>query len=124
MDEFSTYVDTLLEKSGKPIICGDFNIHVENPNDSTAQSFISLYQSKGFLQHVNCPTHHSGGTLDLILTCANVASQTEINNLKLLETLELCLIIIFFVLMCHVCFHAIKRNNLKQKISRNGRKLT
>ncbi|KAL5252011.1 hypothetical protein ACHWQZ_G014978 [Mnemiopsis leidyi] len=46
MMEFDEYLDTLVGKSGSPIICGDFNFHVENNTNSTAQNFISLCESK------------------------------------------------------------------------------
>ena len=62
IEEFSEYIDNLNSKAGKPIICGDFNFHVEHQNNSAAQEFVSLYENKGFNQHVNFPTHNSGGT--------------------------------------------------------------
>ena len=61
-------MDVVLQKSGKPIIFGDFNFHIEDALDSVAKKFISLIKSKGFKQHVDKPTHISGGRLDPILT--------------------------------------------------------
>ncbi len=61
-------MDTLLTKSGTPIIAGDFNFHIEDSKDYWAKQFVDLYDSKGFIQHVSSPTHISGGTLDLVLT--------------------------------------------------------
>ena len=50
------------------LIVGDFNIHVNIPNDSKATQFLDLLSSLGLDQHVDKPTHISGNTLDLIIT--------------------------------------------------------
>lgn len=71
-EEFSDYLDCLASKSGKPVIGGDFNFHVEKEGDILARQFISLYEEKGFQQHIQEPTHISGGTLDLLLTRCNI----------------------------------------------------
>ena len=47
---------------------GDFNFHVEDVKDSENLAFQGLLQSFGLIQHVGCPTHQSGHTLDLIIT--------------------------------------------------------
>ncbi|KAL5266963.1 hypothetical protein ACHWQZ_G004117 [Mnemiopsis leidyi] len=80
MQEFDEYLDTLVGKSGSPIICGDFNFHVENNTNSTAQNFISLCESKGFIQHIQSTTHISGGTLDLIFTLGNISDALPVLN--------------------------------------------
>ena len=68
LDEFGNYLDDLVIKPGYPILCGDFNFHVEKDNDPQAKRFITLYESKGWTQHSTEPTHKAGGTLDLVLT--------------------------------------------------------
>ena len=78
MQEFDEYLDTLVGKSGSPIICGDFNFHVENNINSAAKNFISLCESKGFIQHIQSPTHISGGTLDLIFTLGNISDAVPV----------------------------------------------
>ena len=82
-EEFEGYLDSLLQKSGTPVLCGDFNIHVEDLNDKVAKNFIDLYESKGFLQHVNSPTHIAGGTLDLVLTLGSKADSIAVHNLEI-----------------------------------------
>ena len=47
---------------------GNFNFHVEDVKDSEILAFKDLLQSFGLIQHVGCPTHQSGYTLDLIIT--------------------------------------------------------
>ena len=81
MDEFDKYLDTLVEKCGSPIICGDFNFHIEDPKDLNAQKFVTLCESKGFTQHVTGPTHVSGGTLDLIFTITSCSDNLSVKNL-------------------------------------------
>ena len=51
------------------VIVGDFNIHVDNPNDSEASDFNSLLSSFGLvLQRIDFPTHRNGHTLDLVIS--------------------------------------------------------
>ena len=71
-DEFEVYLDGVMNKSGAPLLCGDFNFHVEDDSNTYANRFISLCESKGFIQHVHSPTHISGGTLDLVFTLDSV----------------------------------------------------
>ena len=85
-DQFDEYLDDVLQKGGKPIICGDFNFHVEDKLDLVAQKFLSLIKSKGFHQHINKPTHIGGGTLDLLLTRKNVADNITIQNINIEPT--------------------------------------
>ena len=81
MTDFEDYLDNLVTKSGSPIICGDFNFHVEDPYDASAQKFIDLYRSKGFAQHVSAPTHISGSTLDLVLTLESVVDPIALQQI-------------------------------------------
>ena len=81
--EFEKYLDSLVEKCGTPLICGDFNFHIEDTDDKNANKFVSLYESKGFLQHVTGSTHASGGTLDLILTLKSCTDTLNIKNLMI-----------------------------------------
>ena len=68
LDEFESFLASMLDKPGKPLIMGDFNIHVEDQNDSTARKFSHILQSNGWKQHVTSSTHRDGGTLDLIIS--------------------------------------------------------
>ena len=47
---------------------GDFNIHVDVPNDIDAVKFLDLLESLGREQHVTEATHIFGHTLDLVIT--------------------------------------------------------
>ncbi|XP_051248566.1 uncharacterized protein LOC127358986 [Dicentrarchus labrax] len=50
ISEFSEFLSSLVLKSDKVIIVGDFNIHVDVNNDSLSKAFISLIDSIGFCQ--------------------------------------------------------------------------
>ena len=82
MEEFDEYLDGLVSKVGSPIICGDFNFHVEDGRDMIARQFIALCESKGFIQHVDSPTHISGGTLDLMFTLGNIMDTVPVTDIK------------------------------------------
>ena len=68
LTEFSVFLSSLVLKTDRAIVVGDFNIHVDNVNDSLGSAFISLLDSVGFCQCVHEPTHCFNHTLDLVLT--------------------------------------------------------
>ena len=68
ISEFSEFLSSLVLKSDKVIIVGDFNIHVNVTNDSLSSAFTSLIDSICFCQSVNKPTHFFNHTLDLVLS--------------------------------------------------------
>ena len=47
---------------------GDFNIHMDLPDDTDCRNMSDLLVSMGLKQHVLQPTHELGHTLDLIIT--------------------------------------------------------
>ena len=49
------------------IILGDFNLHVNDPNDDNAMNFIETTQALALEQHIRFPTHTSSNTLDLVV---------------------------------------------------------
>ena len=78
IDEFTEFLSILHTQFDKFIICGDFNIHVDNPSDDTANDFISLLESMDLVQHVSGPTHNKGHTLDLVITKGLVTTITSV----------------------------------------------
>ena len=68
LSEFSEFLSTLVLKTDKVIIVGDFNIHVDDDKNSLTVAFNSILDSVGFRQSVNKPTHCYNHTLDLVLT--------------------------------------------------------
>lgn len=69
LKEFEDYLRDLTMKQGTPIIAGDFNFHVERPDDHYPKKFLQLLADYSLSQHVPAiPTHDQGGTLDLFIT--------------------------------------------------------
>ena len=68
-EEFSRLlVQIAAEPSGCLLIMGDFNFHMDDPDNANAKRFADLLEPYDLKQHVNCGTHTSGHTLDLVIT--------------------------------------------------------
>ena len=67
-DEFEQYLDKYLDLPGHNMICGDFNLHVENTHDRQSLLFLDLIQMNNLTQLIDVPTHSHGGTLDLVIS--------------------------------------------------------
>ena len=65
-------VGDLLERlstfSAPLMIAEDFNIHVDDESDVHAGKLMDLLSCHSLRQHVTCPTHVQGHTLDLLIT--------------------------------------------------------
>lgn len=70
-DEFSKLLESLSRSSVPFIIAGDFNIHVDNTQNSSASKFLNILASFNLNQHVTESTHVAGHTLDLIISHAD-----------------------------------------------------
>src|SRR4029434_3377684 len=68
LTDFSELLSIIHTNYDKISITGDFNIHVDNGNDSKARDFMNLLNSMDFTQHITEPTHNRGHTLDLVIT--------------------------------------------------------
>ena len=62
------YLESVVMSTGKLLITGDFNFHVDVPTDPINIHFRDLLDAMGLVQHVKQPTHIHGHTLDLIIT--------------------------------------------------------
>ena len=75
MSTFFTDFESLLEfhisLKVDLIFVGDFNMHVDELNDSNALHFLKLLNLFKLCQHVSLPTHNSGHILNLIITNAS-----------------------------------------------------
>ena len=67
LDELESFLLDFTERRGT-VLVGDFNVHVEKPDDKLATDFLGVLEDHGFVQRIHEPTHKNGGTLDLILT--------------------------------------------------------
>ena len=67
-EEFPTFLHSLAIVPSFLLIVGDFNLHVNDASDRSAQRFLRLLEAFNLKQHVWVPTHRSGNTLDLVIT--------------------------------------------------------
>ena len=67
-DEFSDLVSIYIIMRKHFIIAGDFNIHIDANESSTAIKFSQILRQFSLKQHVTVATHVKGHTLDLIIT--------------------------------------------------------
>ena len=81
-DEFSSMLDSVLPVTTPFVIAGDFNVHVDQPQDSVASSFLDMLNDYDLEQHVCVATHVDGHTLDLLVTrkTDNVVSSVSVHN--------------------------------------------
>ena len=72
MDEFYEEFTKLLAHyqtySHEIIVTGDFNFHMNKPNDPRAKQFKGILEMFDLVQHVNSSTHKAGNILDLVIT--------------------------------------------------------
>ena len=61
--EFSDYLESFVLSKEQILIAGDFNIHVDDPRNVDAVTFLDVLESFGLQQHVKQPTH-----IDLIIS--------------------------------------------------------
>lgn len=83
-NELSNIIDLFITLTEPLFIAGDLNIHVENRSDPHANTLLQLLQAYGLVCHVRAPTHDRGGTLDLVVSRADLpAPPTDILDLGL-----------------------------------------
>ena len=69
--EFESLLELQIASNIDLFFIGDLNIHIEDLNDYNARHFLKLLNTFDLLQHVSCPTHDSGHTIDLVITNAS-----------------------------------------------------
>uniref|UniRef100_A0A3B3HFB5 Reverse transcriptase domain-containing protein n=1 Tax=Oryzias latipes TaxID=8090 RepID=A0A3B3HFB5_ORYLA len=68
IDDFTEMLSVVCTDFDGLVITGDFNVHVDNVNDRNAKELNAVLKTFGLIQHVSCPTHSRGHTLDLLIT--------------------------------------------------------
>ena len=68
IDEFSECFAEVLTEHWNLVIMGDFNLHVNDPEDQDGEIFIDTMLTLGLDQHIIFPTHRSNNTLGLVLS--------------------------------------------------------
>ena len=67
VNEFESFIEMCHDTSIPFVICGDFNIQLNQQNTAT-QRFQDLLESWALIQHVDFPTHIQGNILDFVIT--------------------------------------------------------
>lgn len=67
-EEFPSLLESLATVPGSLLMVGDFNFHVNDASDRSAQRFLRLLEAFNLKQHFWVPTHRSGNTLGLVIT--------------------------------------------------------
>ena len=84
LHEFPKFLEDVLLLRNNLVIIGDFNIHFEDSECAQTMLFRELLDSVNLVQNLSKPTHHSGHTLDLILTRPDqVPSYVDISDILL-----------------------------------------
>ena len=65
------YMERNINSTGKLLLTGDFNIHVNEPESPDANTFLDVLDSFGLQNHISFPKHHLNNTLDLVITPCN-----------------------------------------------------
>ena len=68
LEEFSSFQEGLVLTTSTLLVAGDFNFHIDEPNDCDARRFLQVLESFDLIQHVSEATHKKGHILDLIIT--------------------------------------------------------
>ena len=66
--KLSDYLEAVVLCREQLLIAGNFNIHVDAPEDSDSIKLLDLLESFSLRQHVAGPTHFLGHTPDLVIT--------------------------------------------------------
>ena len=66
LDEFMQCMENVTSLYGSLIVCGDFNLKVNDLKD--VATLVDLMSVMGYVQLVEFATHNQGNTLDLVLT--------------------------------------------------------
>ena len=83
LDEITKLLTSKQPNMENKIILGDFNMHIDDPNDNNSKVFVDMMEALGLRQHVVEPTHQKGNTLDLIFT--KITSQINVSQLEMLD---------------------------------------
>ena len=71
VNDFLDYMERNINTTGKLLLTGDFNIHVNDPESPDAKTFLDVLDSFGLQNHISFPTHHLNNTLDQVITPCN-----------------------------------------------------
>ena len=68
MTDFANFLADIIVKYNNILILGDFNLHLDDSEDTDAMLFKDIMHAMGRISYVNFPTHLAGHTLDQVYT--------------------------------------------------------
>ena len=68
LSDLASLLEELAAYPSEFIALGDFNLHLDDPNDTYATSFLTLLETFDLKQHISVPTHISGHILDPVIS--------------------------------------------------------
>ena len=77
MEDFLDFIDHHKTTSGRLLVVGDLNLHLDNEKDRNASAFRDLMHSLNVYQHVHEPTHDRGHILAVVVTSTDDSSLIE-----------------------------------------------
>ena len=66
IEELSDLVESV-EDIRNIVLCGDFNLHIDNQNDTYVKRFIDILENNDLINKVNSPTSIGGHIIDLVI---------------------------------------------------------
>jgi hypothetical protein len=67
-NEITSLFEIIVTFRSQLVVCGDFNIHIDDKEDRHGRRLLSLLEAFDLVQHILEPTHTLGHTLDLVIT--------------------------------------------------------
>ena len=80
LDKIIKWPTDVLTNHKNIIFAGDFNLHVNDENNTNASIFIHTIEAMGLKRHVMYPTHKSVNTLDMVFI--ELMTQIHIDDLS------------------------------------------
>ena len=77
LEEFMQCMENVTSLYGTLIVCGYFNLKVNDPKDTNAATLVDLMSAMGYVQLVEFATHNQGNTLDLVFTPCDEEGHTK-----------------------------------------------
>ena len=66
--ELMDVIEANINNKGTPIIIGDLNIHMNNPDSADTNTFLDILDSLDLTNRIQFPTHKSQNTIDLVIS--------------------------------------------------------
>ena len=66
--ELMDIIEANINNKGIPMIIGDLNIHMNNPDSADTNTFLDILDSLDLTNMIQFPTHKSQNTTDLVIS--------------------------------------------------------